>query len=94
MLGTFRLLQSEILNLTGITHIWKHIPPINLFSDQFVPVLHPRFFCVITEATKLLLLKLTEKLFNSLKHVVFKGVCLLGPRPKQQWPSALTPAGS
>lgn len=49
MLGTFRLLQSEILNLTGITHIWKHIPPIYLFPDRFIPVLHPRFFCVITD---------------------------------------------
>lgn len=33
---------------------------------------------------------------NSPRHAVFKGVHLLGPRPKQQWPlpSALTPAGS
>lgn len=40
--------------------------------------------------------KVTQMPSYSLKHVVFKGVQLLGPRPKQQWPlpSALTPAGS
>lgn len=76
-------------DLCSVCHYFTY----NRFHMHFIKAFFPRIDLLLEGNCEP---KVTQTPSDSSKHVVFKGVHLLGPRPKQQWPlpSALTPTGS